>query len=193
MKQMKRLLAVVALSLSFALPANAQRVSVGTNLLQWANLGTINAEFGYAPSRHLTLTAAVRFNGWHFDTPEEHLIVQNRQKTASIGIRYWPWYVYSGWWFGVKGQFKDFDASGIWRPALNTGTSLGAGVSAGYTLLLHERLNLDFGIGAWGGRMLNHTLYECPVCLDVRETGPGWFAGIDDISVSIIYIFGNTR
>lgn len=187
----KTILIIIAITVSIA--ANAQRISVGTNLLQWANLGTINAEFSYAPARHITITASARFNNWQFDTKQEHLILQNKQKTASLGFRYWPWYVYSGWWFGIKGQYKDFATSGIWRPALNTGSSVGAGISAGYTFLLHERLNLDFGIGAWGGRMLKHTLYECPVCLDIRETGPKWFAGIDEISISIIYIFGKKQ
>lgn len=190
---MRKILPIAILILVIIQPANAQRISVGTNLLQWANLGTINAEFSYAPARHITITASARFNNWQFDTKQEHLILQNKQKTASLGFRYWPWYVYSGWWFGIKGQYKDFATSGIWRPALNTGSSVGAGISAGYTFLLHERLNLDFGIGAWGGRMLKHTLYECPVCLDIRETGPKWFAGIDEISISIIYIFGKKQ
>ena len=125
--------------------------------------------------------------------PAEKNDQHHQQQAVYLGFRYWPWYVYSGWWFGIKGQYKDFATSGIWRPALNTGSSVGAGLSAGYTFLLHERLNLDFGIGAWGGRMLKHTLYECPVCLDIRETGPKWFAGIDEISISIIYIFGKKQ
>ena len=190
---MRKLLPVAIISLFLSLPANAQRVAIGTNFLQWANLGTINAEISYAPARHVTLFAGGRYNGWHFDTKNEHLVVQNRQTTAYLGFRYWPWYVYSGFWFGIKGQYKDFASSGIWRPALNTGKSVGAGLSAGYTILLHERLNLDFGVGAWGGRMLKHTLYECPVCLDVRETGPKWFAGIDEVSISLIYIFGKSK
>ena len=190
---MRKILSIAMLTMSLALSANAQRVSVGTNILQWANLGTINAEVSYAPVRHLSIIAAARYNGWQFNTSQEHLIIQNRQTTVSLGMRYWPWYVYSGWWLGLKGQYKDFATSGIWRPSLNTGTSIGVGLSFGYTVLLHERLNLDFGIGAWGGHMLKHILYECPICLDIRETGPQGFVGIDEICISLIYIFDKTR
>ena len=171
--------------------AQAQRISVGTNIAQYVNLGTINAEVNFATSQHLSVLAGTRYNNWQFNTDNEHLVVQNRQKTAYAGCRYWPWYVFSEWWFEVKGQFSDFQSSGIWRPALNTGTAVGCGLAAGYTRMIHERLNIEFGAGFWGGYMLKHTLYQCPVCLDIRETGPKPFVLPDEIKISLIYVLGD--
>lgn len=39
--------------------ASAQHVSFSTNAVQWANLGTVNANFGVSVSRHFSIEAGV--------------------------------------------------------------------------------------------------------------------------------------
>jgi hypothetical protein len=67
--------------------------------------------------------------------------------------------------------------------------SVGGGLSFGYTVMLHEHINLEFGAGLWGGRHLDYTLYECPECMKVRDTGARYFIAPDDVSVSIMFVF----
>ena len=45
---------------------SAQEVSLSTNLLDWANLGTANLQAGISFSRHLSLHAGARYNKWDF-------------------------------------------------------------------------------------------------------------------------------
>lgn len=166
----------------------AQKISIGTNLVDWANLGTANLEVGASVSQHFSLMAGARYNPWEFKTPKG-FEMYNRQTTGYIGTRYWPWYVFSGWWAGAKVQYSSFSKTGLWRAALEEGKSIGAGLSFGYTVMLHEHVNIEFGAGLWGGRHFEYALYECPRCMQIREIGPKYFIAPDDISVSIMFVF----
>lgn len=180
------LISVFILGISY--PAEAQKVSVSTNFVDWANFGTANLEAGLSLSQHLSLFAGGHYNPWEFKTPKGYMM-HNQQSTAYAGVRYWPWYVFSGWWLGAKMQYSSFSRTGVWRPALEEGESVGAGLSFGYTIMLHKNLNLEFGAGIWGGRHLKYNLYECPVCMRIRETGARNFIYPDEVSVSIMYVF----
>ena len=167
--------------------AKAQKVSVGTDFMQWANFGTANLELDISVQQHVSLSVGGRYNPWEFG--KEDASVHYQQLGGYVGCRYWPWYVYSGWWLGAKVQYMDFSKTGIWRPALEEGQRLGTGLSFGYTVMLNENLNLEFGAGAWCGYMFEYALYECPVCMEVRRSGPRHFADIDNVSVSLFYVF----
>lgn len=56
--------------------------------------------------------------------------------------------------------------------------AIGVCLSFGYTLMLHEKLNLEFGAGMWAGRRYEHVLYCCPDCMQVRESGSGNFVAL---------------
>lgn len=168
--------------------AKAQNVTIGTNALQYVNLGTLNIEAGVSVSQHISLFAGGRYNGWQFEKSDPMRMIQNQQQTFYGGMRYWPWYNFSGLWFGTKAQYSKINESGIWRPALESATKVGAGISFGYTLMLSERLNLDFGIGGWAGKALDYNLYCCPYCMDLRDTGPRWFCSPDEISISLVWV-----
>lgn len=172
----------------FAFSAEAQHISVSTNALQWANYGTANLEMGISIARHFSLEAGGRYNPFSY-SKKSGLTVRNCQKTAYAGIRYWPWYVFSGWWAGIKGQWSDYSKTGIWRYAVDEGTRFGIGLSAGYTWMISKRINLDFGIGGWGGRQTEYTLYHCTKCMDIRESGPGNFIALDDVAISLMIMF----
>ena len=167
----------------------ATPVSLSTDIVDWANFGTINLEAGAGLGRHLSVTAGAKYNPWSFKTQKLGLQLYNKQTTAYAGLRYWPWYVFSGWWIGAQTQYTQYAETGIWRHALDTGSAVGGGLSLGYTLMLHEKLNLEFGAGAWAGRRYKQTLYCCPECMDVRESGSSNFIALNDISVALMYVF----
>lgn len=165
------------------------RVALSTDLVDWANFGTLNLEAGVSLHQHFSVHAGAKYNPWSFKTHNLGLALYNKQTTAYAGFRYWPWYVLSGWWVGAQAQYTDYAETGVWRHALDTGKAIGGGVSFGYTLMLHENLNLEFGAGVWAGRRFEHTLYCCPDCMKVRESGPGNFVALNDISISLMYVF----
>lgn len=162
---------------------------LSTDLVDWASLGTINVEAGMGVHQHFSVQAGARYNPWNFKSGRLSLPLYTHQATAYAGCRYWPWYVFSGWWLGVQAQYTQYEETGVWRPALDTGTAVGGGVSLGYTLMLHEKLNLEFGAGVWAGKRYKHVLYCCPECMDVREANPGKFVALNDISVALMYVF----
>lgn len=188
---MARLGIILLFSIMFLLKTEvlqAQSFSVSTNIADWANFGTVNLEAGMSVSRHFSIVAGGHYNPWEFQSSKGY-DMHNRQTTGYAGARYWPWYVFSGWWVGAKLQYSSFSRTGIWRPALEQGRSLGAGLSLGYTIMLHKNLNIELGAGLWGGRHLEYTLYECPECMRIRENGPRGFISPDEVSLSIMYIF----
>jgi len=165
-------------------------LTIGTNLFDWVDFGTINLDFGVPVAQKWSLVAGAKYNPWTFKPKTgDYSQVYNKQMSFSLGARFWPWYVNSGWWICAKAQYTDYSITGVWRPALDTGKALGAGLSAGYSLMINKHLNLDFGAGFWGGRLLEHTVYNSLQRMEVRETGPKNFIAINDITISIQYLF----
>lgn len=165
------------------------QLAVSTNLVDWASLCTLNLEAGVSVSQHLSVQAGVKYNPWNFSIGDPEIPLYAKQASARAGVRYWPWYVFSGWWVGLQAQIIRYAETGLWRHALDTGAAAGGVLSLGYTLMLNERLNLEFGAGAWAGRRFEHTLYCCPECMRVRESRPGNFVALNDLSVAVMYLF----
>ena len=182
----KTLLLITSLLLIGVFNASAQKWSVSTNVADWANLGTINADGSVAAGRHATVGVGFRYNPWLFGGEEKRL--QNKQRTVYVYGRWWPWNIYSGWWLAGKAQAEEYNQGGIFRKETEEGDAYGLGISAGYTLMLHKNLNLDFGIGAWGG-YTKYTVYACPTCGKVVDSGNKWFIMPNDLIMSLVYIF----
>ncbi len=106
----------------------------------------------------------------------------------NAGIRWWPWHIYSGWWLGARGQWMEYNRGGIFSRSTEEGEAVGAGLSAGYTRMLHRNWNIEFGLGVWGGTT-RYTTYACPSCGTVTDGGKKAFILPDDLMVSLIYIF----
>ena len=152
--------------------AKAQKWAVSTNTLTWANLGTSNAEGSVSVSRHFSFNAGFTVNPWELSTPT-YVDIMNKQYGGYIGAKYWPWHVYSEWWIGAKMQYKNFEQVGLLTSEPVKGDALGAGLAAGYSLMIGRHVNLDFGLGFWGGRI-------------VKQRN---FFFIDNVMVSFVYIF----
>lgn len=170
----------------FSLQAHGQQVAVSTNAVDYANFGTLNAELSVAVARHWTLNAGARWNPWTFREGSEAF--QNRTRTFSAGFRWWPWNVYSGWWLGGRAQWEEYNRGGIRTPETEEGDAYGAALSGGYSLMLHQNINLDFGLGLWGGYK-KYTVYRCPTCGKVQEQGSKAFVMPSDLLVSLLFTF----
>ncbi len=163
---------------------------LSTNLFDWVDFATINLDFGMPVAQRWSLVAGAKFNPWTFKpTKGDYTEVYNHQMSFSLGARFWPWYVNSGWWACAKVQYTDYAITGVWRPALDTGKGVGLSLSVGYCLMINKHINLDFGGGFWAGRMFKHTVYQSIRRMEVREDGPMNFIAINDITIGIQYLF----
>ena len=79
--------------------------SVGTNLLSWVYFGTANLEFNASLNNHFSVFAGGKYNPFKITTKGEKDIFHT-QKTGYLGAKWWPWFVNTGWWIGMKGQYS---------------------------------------------------------------------------------------
>ena len=195
---MKKFFLSVALALC-CVGLSAQRVSVGTNTVEWANLGTINAEVGVGVSQHLSIHAGARYNNWLFrkGNPDDRIVdpsgdterqFQNKKQAYNLTLRWWPWHIYSGWWGYVRGQYMEYNRGGLFRHTADEGDAFGGGIGVGYTYMLSEHWNIEFGGGIWAG-YTKYTDYRCTNCGQVTGKGEKGFILPDDVFVSFVYIF----
>lgn len=187
MKRFAIILAVAAFILP-SLKSEAQTVSLSTNLLDYACLGTLNADVSYSLSRRWSVTAGARYNPFTFRKGDPDKQFQLRQQSYSIGARLWPWHTWSGWWFAGKMRYQEYNTGGIRSLETREGDRVGAGLYAGYTYMLTSHLNIEFGFGLWSGLDV-YRCYSCPVCGVTLESGKTHFILPDDIMISLAYVF----
>lgn len=202
MKPSKLLIALLCLLLALLSSrerAAAQRVSVSTNCVEWLNLGTLNLEAGVAVEQHFSIHAGFRFNNWTFrkGSPEDRFTdpigdsekqFENRKQAYAAGVRYWPWYVYSGWWFYFHGQWMEYNRGGLFQHSAEEGTAVGGGLGIGYTYMLNKHWNIEFGASVWGGKK-DYTKYRCTNCGAITDKGKKAFVALDDVYVSFSFVF----
>ena len=168
--------------------------AVSTNLVDVANLGTVNLQLNYAVARHWTVTAQGRYNNWSFGSVEVEVEAgnpfQNRSRGGALGARYWLWYSYSGWWVAANARVDEYNRGGLFgRLETEEGLALGGGLALGYSHMLAEHWNLDFGFGGWCG-VTSYTTYACPRCGMILGEGRKFFAlPSPDCQISLTYVF----
>lgn len=181
--------AVAAISVFFSLgnvSLVAQDVQLGVNVAELAAGGTLNAEAGVSLGRHWTLGMKTKYNPWSFGQGEN--LRQDRQRTFWMGTRFWPWYVYSGWWGSLGLQYREYNTGGYRSPLTQEGDSYGATLSAGYSWMIHKNVNLELGLGFWGGYR-DYTVYACPSCGDILSKGNTVFILPNEAVLSLMYVF----
>lgn len=166
----------------------AQDVALSTNIADYANLGTINAEAALTLARHWSVNAGFRYNPFSFKGGKGDAGLQSKQRTLSLGARYWPWHIYSGWWIAGKMQYQEYNRGGIVSMETKEGDRYGAGLSAGYTYMLSEHFNLEVGLGGWTG-IDRYKTYSCPSCGRLLDEGNKYFVLLNDVLLSFSYIF----
>lgn len=162
------------------------KVSIGTNAVSWLNLGTANLDLGVSLHRHWSIHLQGKYNPFWWDVAGAQF--QHRQLTASLGARYWPWYVFSGWNYGASFQYSLYNRGGILSPATEEGEGYGLSLSGGYALMINRWMNLEFGLGIWGG-VTRYKEYNSPRCGKLVGQGTKFFILPDDISVSVVFTF----
>jgi len=167
--------------------ALAQKWAVALNLGDAVTLGTAGLNCSVATGRHITVNAGVRLNPWTFNrnTPQQF---QNRHQTYYAGARYWYWNTYSGWWTGAKAQFQEYNRGGIISRRTEEGFAYGLALNGGYSLMLSRHLNVEFGLGIWGGAT-DYTEYSCPKCGRVTSSGTKFFLMPDELIISLVCVF----
>ncbi len=186
---MKKLVLIIAGLLALAsAECPAQRFSMSTNLLELASLGTVNVEGTYSMSRRFSLTAGARYNPFSFRRRDPARQFQLRQQSYSLGVRMWPWHTGAGWWFAGKGRYQEYNFGGLVSRETQEGDRFGMGLYAGYTHMISSRLNLEFGLGIWGGLDF-YRLYSCQVCGMAIDEGRKGFLLPDDVMISLAYVF----
>lgn len=180
-------IAIMASFLLFGVSLSAQNLSVSTNIADWADLGTINADMSYSIARHWSIGAGAQYNPFRF-TRDTGDVVQDKRQSYSFLTRFWPWHVYSGWFIGGKVQYQEFNRGGLDSPEAREGDRYGTGFSTGYAKMLGSHVNLELGLSAWMGRE-KYTVYSCPVCGTVVDKGEKNFLLPDSLILSLAYIF----
>ena len=126
MKKYTLLLAFAAMLLAGS-KSEAQTMSVSTNVLDYACLGTLNADVSYSLSRRWSVTAGARYNPFTFRKGDPDRQFQMRQQSYCIGARLWPWHTWSGWWFAGKLRYQEYNFGGIRSPETREGDRFGGG------------------------------------------------------------------
>lgn len=168
--------------------AFAQKLQVGTNMGDWLCFGTVNAHVDFALSRHWTLGASAKYNPFTFDRDGGSSQMQLKQRSVSVNGRWWPWYVYSGWWLNMKLRVQEYSMGGLISPSTEEGLRYGGGVGAGYSYMITPHLNLDMGLGVWAGAK-TYTVFSCPKCGDRLDQGVKAFVMPSDVIISLSYVF----
>lgn len=182
-----RMVFLTAIFLLLGLSASAQKYSVGVDPVTAAAFGTLNIHGGVAVAKEVSLEAEVRYNPFSYKKKDGSQM-QYKQQTYTAGVRWWPWYCYSGWFFGAAAQYQEYNRGGILSPLTEEGDAVGLAVSGGYMLMLSKHVNLEFGIGVWGGHKW-YTAYSCPRCGRIVDEGRKWFVAPNDLSVAVVFVF----
>ncbi len=185
---MKHKIIISLVVLLWSVCSEAQKMSVSTNMLDYVALGTMNADMSYAFSRHWSLVAGVRYNPFTFNEGEPRKQFQCRQQSYSVGVRMWPWHIWSGWWFASKLRYQEYNVGGIMDQETQEGDRLGLGLYSGYTHMVSRHFNVEFGFGLWGG-WDKYIRYSCPMCGHRIDGGNKAFLLPDDAMISLVYVF----
>ena len=188
MKTLKSILLIAAALLCCSL-SRAQVMSLSTNVLGLANLGTMNMEASWGFSRHWSANVGVRYNPFTFPGREGIAdTMQARQRTVAVGGRFWPWHIHSGWWLAGKAQYQEYNMGGILEAETSEGDRIGGGLTGGYTYMLSPRFNLEVGAGVWAGYE-TYTTYACPECGRIITRGDRPFVLPNELLLGLVYVF----
>lgn len=166
----------------------AQKFSLSVNLIECARLGTLNLDASYALGRHWSVTAGARYNPFTYYKGNLDKQFQARQQSYAVGARLWPWHIMSGWWFGAKTRWQEYNVGGVRSRQTREGDRFGGGLYAGYAHMIAPHLNIEFGLGVWAGADI-YKVYSCPSCGLTLDDGVKGFILPDDITIGLVYVF----
>ena len=136
--------------------------SFSTDVTSWAMLGTINFEAERAVSQKTSIYVGAKFNPWTFRYGQEDEF-RARVIRPYIGVRWWPFHYYSGWFVGIEALGSIHNYANIFNSNCYEGWFAGLGLNAGYSFMLSERVNLSIGAGGAVG-WFSHKIFTAPRC-----------------------------
>lgn len=166
--------------------ASGQIVGISTNILGYAKFVTMNLEVGAAVARNWTFSIDGSYNPFVFNRNDADTRMQYKHLTIGTGVKYWPFYLFSGFNFGVKTQWSEYNIGGIISPRTVEGDAFGIAFSGGYSLIISKHFNIDFSLGVWGGYTF-FTRYSCPSCGEILQKDSRWFIAPTDIKISLTF------
>lgn len=183
-----RIAAAFLLAAASLTPAKGgeRQISIGTNLLGYLYLGTINIDAGIGIDRHWSAHIGGNYNPFLWEAASGSF--QDKKLTVSAEGRYWPWHTFSGWFIGGGAQYQCYNRGGIFSPTAEEGDAGGFTLSGGYALMLGKRVNLEFGGGLWGG-YTRYRVYHSPRCGKLIGQGYKFFILPNDLSISAVFTF----
>lgn len=203
---MKKLFIVLFLSVAAGLSAGAQeifdeqeeefsessleykaRFCIGHNFADDLILGTLNLDGQISFWRHWSVMLGARYNNWTW-RPATELQFEKRQRTFYAGVRWWPWYSYSGWYVGGKFQWQEYNRGGIFRRETEEGDALGLCLGGGYDVHIFDWLNLELGGYFWFGGT-KYVTYACPHCGKRIDDGKKFFILPDEVRIALQFVF----
>lgn len=198
MRRLKHLLVLAILVLA-ANSLDAQNITVSTNLLDWANLGTINGDVTVSVARRWSIGANAEYNPWTYKFKGGEYWLYNRHRTFGLYGEFWPWYVNAGWAVQVGAQYKEYAEGGFpffkhdygerfgRIPLVEEGDAVGGGAAVKYSRLLSRNWSLEFSAGVWAGWKW-YTRYRCPNCGRQLEQSKGFFVAPYNIAVRFVFV-----
>lgn len=163
--------------MSFYACAETRRYSMSTNLLDYVRLATFNVDASCALSDHWSIIAGARYNPFVFNEGNPDKEFQYRQKSFSVGARWWMNQIWSGWWISGKLRYQKYEVGGIVSRNVEAGDRGGLGCYVGYTHPISSHWCLESGLGVWGGQSW------------LNNGENVWFARPDDLMLSFVYVF----
>lgn len=144
----------------------AQKFAIKTNVLQWATTTpNIAAEVAFAPRWTFALSGAN--NPWVFSDNKKlkHWLIEPE-------VRFWLWEPMNGHFFGIGGQYGQYNVGGIKMPFgiapdlenyRYQGDMYGIGITYGYQWMLSSRWGLEGSVGL-GYQHHSYHKYQCRNC-----------------------------
>ena len=205
---MKRFLTILFLSAAVCMAARAQdildpddfsvefdessleyraRFAIGQNFADDLFLGTLNLDGQVSFWRHWSVMLGARYNNWTWRALTD-MQFEHRQQTYYVGVRWWPWYSYSGWFVGTKFQYQEYNRGGIFKKETEEGDALGLSIGGGYNIHIFDWLNLELGAYLWAGGT-KYVTYACPHCGKRIDEGKKVFYLPDEARIAFQFIF----
>ncbi len=182
MGNMKNFILVLVTVLSVSSPLSAQRLGLSSDAVDLMTFGTLGIEGSLGIAQHFSADLGGNYDPWTFREGTEDQF-QAKRRSFWGGIRYWPWHVFSGFWFKGSGRWIEYNWGGISERSTEEGRAWMGGLSLGYSYMVTDRVNLDIGTGLWLGPK-EYTVYECPRCGRILEEGSKTWM-VPDLSLSV--------
>lgn len=164
----------------------AQKFALKTNLPYWLTT-TPNIGMEWAVSKKISVELSGGYNPWTF--LPNYMSLRHYQVLPEI--RYWFEEPFSRHFLGIHAVYSRYNIGRIsFIPPLDEyiykGNDYGGGLTYGYQMIISDRWNLEFSIGA-GYLYRDYDKYLCIECEDRLNHYTKHYFGITKIAIAIIF------